>query len=118
MKLTHLRPHPHHLRGMDELNSLISVFLGEVLIQDSNTSHQNNLGAGRLPLRSLPPFPTWFNALLTLFLNFNNFLNKRLQIFILYRVTHIMYLVLPGGGERKLSTKELMLLNCGVGEDS
>ena len=29
-----------------------------------------------------------------------------------------MYLVLPGGGERKLSTEELMLLNCGVGEDS
>ena len=69
---------------MDELNSLTSVFLGEVLIQDSNTSHQNNLGAGQLPLISLPPLPTWFNALLTLFLNFSNFLNKRLQIFILY----------------------------------
>lgn len=37
----------HHLGWMDELNNLTSVFLGEALVQHSNTgTHQNNLGAG------------------------------------------------------------------------
>ena len=31
---------------------------------------------------------------------------------------NVIYSNMDGPGKRKLSTKELMLLNCGVGEDS
>ena len=75
-----------------------------------HTKIQNPLGFLCVPLLSHPPFPTYYRG---------STLSKPLAIlqYVIFSKLCTFY-VLPTRVGLELSTKELMFLNCGVGEDS